>query len=230
VLHGFTGDTDRWGLGNVLDELANDFRVIAMDARAHGRSGKPHELEAYGAPVLSDVLRLMDEVGLGKASLLGFSMGGEVALKLATMHPERFDRLVVGGAGMMVAGDIGHEDYLVWADRLSAVGPSGSIAKARFPGEEIPDPVRTWLDDNDAAALSAFARGMRDLVAAPAALERNTVPILLVIGEGDQFKPQADATLRAGRSVSMHVLPGRDHVGMMFDPTLVSTIREFLSR
>src|SRR5512145_700779 len=70
LVHGFTASVEtNWGQPGVIAALAEDFRVIAIDARGHGKSGKPHDPAAYGANMMEDVIRLMDHLGILKAHI-----------------------------------------------------------------------------------------------------------------------------------------------------------------
>ncbi|MGE5501026.1 MAG: alpha/beta fold hydrolase [Ignavibacteriales bacterium] len=78
-------------------------RVVALDLRGHGESGKPHDPAAYGrGRLVADVIELMDALTLKDVDLFGYSMGARVALKLALEHPERVWNLILGGVGARV--------------------------------------------------------------------------------------------------------------------------------
>jgi pimeloyl-ACP methyl ester carboxylesterase len=213
----------------ILDSLAQDFRVIALDLRGHGRSGKPHDPSAYGRQVLEDIVGLMDELGLESADVVGYSTGAQVGLSLVTEFPERVGRAVLGGGGMLEVGGEEYEWYRAIPDALSGFGPDDTIVDRLFPGGGFDGPLADAVNANDPLAISAFARGMLDLVHDEESLRDNQVPVLLFVGEDDVSKYQADAALQVGNNMRMHVLPGRDHVGAMRDPEFVSSIRGFLA-
>ena len=91
VLHGLLGSSRNW-LSTGRD-LAKHHHVFALDARNHGRS--PHAPEMNYDVMVADILAWMDGQGLGKAAIVGHSMGGKTAMRLACRHPERVERLVV---------------------------------------------------------------------------------------------------------------------------------------
>jgi pimeloyl-ACP methyl ester carboxylesterase len=91
LVHGFLGSSRNWQTAGA--GLAAHFHVLAPDLRNHGRS--PHASEMTYEAMLADVLAWMDAQGLGQAALLGHSMGGKLAMRLACGHPERVDRLFV---------------------------------------------------------------------------------------------------------------------------------------
>ena len=84
-------------------------RVIALDCRGHGKSGKPHDPEAYrGGRMPDDVIRLMDHLSLERADLMGYSMGGMLSSYLLVHHPARFSSVVLAGIG---GGAIGRRAF-----------------------------------------------------------------------------------------------------------------------
>lgn len=91
LLHGLFGMSDN--LLGLARELAPDFYVVVLDLINHGHS--PHrELMDYPS-MAADVFRLMDELGIWQACVLGHSMGGKVAMQMAGDHPGRVEKLVV---------------------------------------------------------------------------------------------------------------------------------------
>ena len=76
LLHGQGNNVDAaWVRTGVLANLSKDHRVIAMDLRGHGKSGKPHEAQAYGEELGLDVIRLLDHLRIERAHILGYSLG-----------------------------------------------------------------------------------------------------------------------------------------------------------
>ncbi|WP_424962609.1 alpha/beta fold hydrolase [Ekhidna sp.] len=91
IMHGVFGSSDNWQtLGKVFAER---FKVYLVDLRNHGNS--PHSDEFDYDVMVKDVVELMDDEDLKKAHILGHSMGGKVAMHLATQHTNRVDKLIV---------------------------------------------------------------------------------------------------------------------------------------
>lgn len=67
LLHGNSLQLDAWIERGILVNLAKDYRVIAFDARGHGKSGKPRDPKAYGRECAFDVVRLMDHLDIDRA-------------------------------------------------------------------------------------------------------------------------------------------------------------------
>ena len=97
LLHGNTGNVNSWLRTGVFQNLAEDYRVIAFDARGHGKSGKPHQISAYGSEMSQDIIRLLDHLNIEKAHIMGYSMGTRILGKLMPSHPNRFLTAILGG-------------------------------------------------------------------------------------------------------------------------------------
>src|SRR3954454_21382831 len=95
AMHGLFGTRDQVLMGSTRLEEAG-FRVIAYDARGHGRSSAPQRADDYGYAVLmEDLLAVMDAFEVERPFLLGVSMGAHTSLRLALEHPERVGGIAV---------------------------------------------------------------------------------------------------------------------------------------
>lgn len=91
ILHGVFGSSDNWQtLGKVF---AEHHKVYLVDLRNHGNS--PHSQEFDYPLMVADIIELMEDEQLETAHILGHSMGGKVAMHLATSHPQRVKKLIV---------------------------------------------------------------------------------------------------------------------------------------
>jgi 2-succinyl-6-hydroxy-2,4-cyclohexadiene-1-carboxylate synthase len=94
LLHGFTGSAATWA--PAVDRLASSHRTMAVDLLGHGRSDAPVDAHRYGfAQTTRDLLVLLDALGIAQAGVMGYSMGGRLALSLAVMAPERVSVLIL---------------------------------------------------------------------------------------------------------------------------------------
>jgi len=91
LLHGLFGSLEN--LGGIARRLQDEWQIHALDERNHGNS--PHTDSMDYPSMAGDVLAYMDARGLDKASLLGHSMGGKVAMQVALMAPERVEKVIV---------------------------------------------------------------------------------------------------------------------------------------
>jgi pimeloyl-ACP methyl ester carboxylesterase len=103
LVHGDAGSLDmNWVEPKVFETLAKNFRVIALDCRGYGKSGKPHDPKLYGAEMAWDVLRLLDHLKIRRAHIVGHAMGSLIAAKLLTLQPKRFlSATLVGQAALL---------------------------------------------------------------------------------------------------------------------------------
>ena len=141
IMHGLMGMLDNWQAPG--KELAEHFNVFIVDLRNHGHS--PHNAEHNYQVMVDDVVELLNDLGLKSANVLGHSMGGMVAMKLAQDFPVRVDKLVVA--------DIGPRSYKVHHQSIIAglrAVPLQDIAKRtdaeQFMKADIPQSgIRQFL-------------------------------------------------------------------------------------
>jgi esterase len=91
ILHGFLGSLDNWR--TAAQRLGARFRVITLDLRNHGHS--PHNPVMSYLALAEDIDEFIDQQRMASAHILGHSMGGKVAMQLATTRPQRVDKLIV---------------------------------------------------------------------------------------------------------------------------------------
>jgi len=109
MLHGGLANANYWG--HQVRALQQHYRVIVMDSRGHGRSSRNEQ--AYGYDLMaSDVLALMDHLGIRRAAIVGWSDGAIIGLDIAMHHPERVSRLFAFAANSDPSGvaDIAKSD------------------------------------------------------------------------------------------------------------------------
>ena len=101
LLHG-NGESSDYFQGQ-MDEFARYYRVLAIDTRGHGKTPRgeaPFTIRQFA----DDLLGFMDAHQIGKAHLLGFSDGGNIAMVFAMKHPGRVNRLILNGANLDAKG------------------------------------------------------------------------------------------------------------------------------
>jgi pimeloyl-ACP methyl ester carboxylesterase len=224
--HGFSADAQlNWELPGVVAALVEGGRrVVAPDARGHGRSDKPHDPALYGEDRMArDMSELFDYLEFEQVDLAGNSMGAIVALITATREP-RVRRLAVGGVGSGVVelGGVNtrHLDTHLLAGALRLDDP-----------EAITDPVarsfRAFADSsptNDRLALAAQADAVHR-VRIP--LERITAPTLVLAGRDDPLADRPEVLVEAIAGARLQILEG-DHLGAVFAPDFApSLVRHF---
>lgn len=223
--HGFAADThSNWRRPGVLDALvATGRRVVSIDARGHGRSGKPHDPGAYRSPAMArDVSALLDHLELEAVDLVGYSMGGFVSLETATRE-SRLRSLVLGGIGegaLPRSGRVGPPiDREAVASALEAeVPPTDNPAGAGF---------RMLADATgaDRLALAAVVRAEPHVMGDLAGV---TVPTLVLAGDDDPLTAGVDQLVDALPNARFVSLPG-DHLGVVGTAEFRDAIIGFLA-
>jgi pimeloyl-ACP methyl ester carboxylesterase len=229
LLHGFIMNmASNWIDGGVFEALSDEYRVVAFDLRGHGGSGKPHDAERYGLEMINDVLRLIDDLELERVHVVGYSLGGILALKLIDLAPERLFSLVLGGAGWV-------RDDQQWkrlAEMLENIKPGESISSHFWPpgSPSPPREIQQIVDNNDSLALAAVSRGMVNVNVAEDALRTNRVPILGVFGEHDPHQAEGTAMKGIARNFTMQLVPGLDHDTLAGSEAFRAAIRKFIAK
>ena len=145
-----------------------DYRVIAIDTRGHGQSSrgeKPFTIVQFA----EDLHDFMDEKGIAKAILLGFSDGGNIALTFALKYPERVERMIVDGANLF---------------------PRGVKPLYQWPIEIGYRIAKLFAKKSDKAKQNAEMLGLmvNEPHIDPVELARLTLPVLVVAGTKDMIK------------------------------------------
>ncbi|WP_432513905.1 alpha/beta fold hydrolase [Kineococcus sp. SYSU DK001] len=226
--HGFGASAHlewpRSGLPQAL--LAAGRRVLAVDARGHGRSQAPHDPARYGeARMARDVVEVLDALGVPDADLVGYSMGAVVASLVAATGPARVHRLVLGGVGAGLVELGGVDTRVLPASRLAVALRTGD------PGA-LTDPVVRGFRDfaastgNDLLALAAQADAVHDR---PIALDAVQAPTLVVAGDEDLLAARPEVLAAAVPGARLTLVRG-DHGTALRDPRFAAGISGFLSR
>ena len=224
--HGFAADSIiNWvtfGTVAALNEAGRS--AIAVDARGHGASDTPHDPAFYGeARMAQDLAELLDHLGLEQVDLVGYSMGAIVALLLATTDA-RLRRLVVGGVGASVV-DMGKPDAL-------RVDGSMLAAALRAPRPaDVADPAARsfrFFAESTGADLLALAAQADRVHRERIALERITVPTLVIAGDADPLAERPEVLAQAILGAQVHLVHG-EHLGVVGRQEFKDAIVAFLS-
>ena len=201
LLHGMLGSSRNWQSAGA--DLAENFHVLAPDLRNHGRS--PHVDEMTYEAMMADVLAWLDANAIPRATFVGHSMGGKVAMLLACRHPERVERLVIV--------DIAPKDYFWPGHRQSFAAMnelnlsdlnSRAEAELRFEARVPGYPLRKFLTTNlerNADGQWRWLINLPVLTTALPTLEKNP------LAAGDRF---TGPTLFIGGGKSTYIEPADD--------------------
>ncbi len=234
LIHGYTASAEM-NFGTIIPPLSKKYKVIALDNRGHGKSDKPHGAEHYGEEMINDSIRLLDHLGIEKAHVAGYSMGGFITAKMVTMYPERMLSATIGGAGW-AQRDPEREGMLdMLADSIENDGSLAPLFAALSPEEDpIPEEQIKMFNDmimriNDPKALASVARGMKGHAVSEADLEKADVPTQLIIGSKDPLKETSDAWMTIQTDDTYIVIDGADHISAPSSPEFLKGVEDFLA-
>jgi pimeloyl-ACP methyl ester carboxylesterase len=241
LLHGIGNNCQTWS--GVIDRLAETHTVIAPDLLGHGASDKPrgdYSIAAY-ANGMRDLLSVLD---IEKATVVGHSLGGGIALQFAYQFPERCERLALVGsgglgpelsAGLRAATLPGAELVLTALTGVSGplrMGFQGLNRIGRMAGwrrvRDLAEAGDALLALKDVEARRAFLRTLRGVVdahgQAVTALDRlylaNSIPMLVIWGSRDPIVPalHAETVRRLVPTARIDVFQGAGHWPHLDDP------------
>ena len=146
VVHGFMASIAlmEQQLPGVLWKMSQDYQVVALDNRGHGKSDKPHDPDMYGLEMVNDVLRLMDFLKLEKAHIVGYSLGGFMTEFMLVHHSDRMLTATIGGMGWIKADDESMTFIVSVADSLDAGNGIAPYVERMWPVGQ-PKPSREQL-------------------------------------------------------------------------------------
>ena len=207
--HGLTSSLKNWYAYGFVEELQKDYRLILVDARGHGRSGKPHDPKDYDLQLrVHDVVAVMDDVGVDKAHYLGYSMGGRIGFGIVMHALHRFHSLVIGGMSPNPAhSDVRPEDRIA----LLRQGMAHYVADAEAKEGPMEAGRKERLLDNDPEALIAATTAPRGTEGLEALLLGLALPCLLYCGEADGFCSGAFEASRVIPHAVFASFPGLNH-------------------
>jgi len=198
LLHGFTGDVSTWK----LSRLSDSFKVITIDIIGHGKSDAPADPNRYTMEaVAKDLCDMLNILGINRIHLLGYSMGGRLALSFTMFYPERVKTLILESSspGLKTEEErknrIRQDEYL--ANTILEDGIEHFVnyweniplfkSQTQLP-EQVQKSIRKQRLKNSPLGLANSLRGM-GTGRQPSwwdHLQKCELPVLLLTGELDQ--------------------------------------------
>jgi len=234
LLHGGFGSLEMFGPN--VDLLAGHRQVIGVDLQSHGRSPAAKRAMTFEA-MADDIGAVIKELDLEKAAIMGFSLGGGVALRTGIRHPEVVERLVLLSTPYMRAGW-----YPEMTAGMDAMGPDVAEPLKQSPMYQDYTRVAPNVDDWPVLVeqLTTLLKNDYDW---SAEISRLTMPVMLVIGDADGLPPShaveffkllggglRDANWdRSGMTRHrLAILPGATHYDINLTPALAAAVIPFL--
>ena len=246
LIHGMAGSSATWGA--IIPQLSQKFRVIAPDLLGHGMSAKPRGDYSLGA--FAVFLRdLLDELGVQRATVIGQSLGGGIAMQFAHQHRDYCERLALIGSGGL-GPDLSPLLRVLSAPGAELVLPvvapqpvlnlgnklGGWLTSAGVQSPRAGQMWHAYSSLSDAQTRRAFLRTLRSVVdyrgQAVSALNKLHVaaglPTVLIWGDHDRIIPVAHAYAAhdALEGSRLEVLEGIGHFPHVEAPSAVAEILE----
>ncbi len=239
LIHGVTGTCDQWA--PVAPLLSSRFSVIAPDLLGHGRSAKPRGDYSLGA-YASGIRDLVVTLGYDKATVVGHSLGGGIAMQYAYQYPERCERLVLvssGGLGeevhpMLRAATLPGSELvlpLIAGRRVRAAGGLVSRLLGQVglrPSSDLSEMARGYGSLADADTRRAFVHTLRSVIDPMGQRVNATdrlylaadMPALIVWGRRDPVIPVSHAGVaeRGMPGSRLEIFEGSGHFPQLDDP------------
>lgn len=224
LIHGFASSKNvNWVYPSWLTELTRaGRRVIALDNRGHGESAKLYDPQDYRLDAMAgDALALLDHLGVTRADVMGYSMGGRITSHIALLAPERVRSAVLGGIGIGL---------------VNGGGPGENVARALEADslDDVTDPMgrtfRAFAEQtrSDRRALAACMRGSRELMS-PETVSRIAVPVLIAVGTVDDIAGSAHELRSLIPGSEVLDIPRRDHMRAVGDRAYKEGVLAFLA-
>ena len=205
LIHGAFGSGTGLLQTGVGRALAERHRVIAPDSLAHGGSDAPADPTRYGARQRAfHLAAVLDALGIERAHVVGYSMGGWMASALAAFHSERVASLAIGGWDVVKGM---YTPAAAWGLPQITYKVLNALIRRDRPQ------LLAWVRPENEPGLAAAIDAMNDLAGLAEAVARCPAPVLFWLGEADLYYP-ASIPFAAAHGIPLIALPG-DHISML---------------
>jgi len=228
LVHGYLGGAAQWRAE--IDRFADRFDVIAPDLPGFAGSAALPPADRI-ADFAASVVAFIDELGLGRITLLGHSMGGMIVQEIAATHPDRIARLILYGTGPLGLMPDRFEPLDISRERVRCDGVAQTIRRIGATWFRAGEAAQGFgivaqlgaTASEDAALAGLEAMGHWD---GRGALSRITMPALVLWGDGDRSYrwPQVEALWQGLPDAALAVIPRTAHAAHLEKPGLFHAI------
>jgi pimeloyl-ACP methyl ester carboxylesterase len=223
LIHGFASNKEvNWVSPSWVGTLRRaGRRAIALDNRGHGESAKLYDPAQYAIEKMAaDAVALLDHLGLPRADVMGYSMGGRIAGFLAARHPDRMRSAVIAGMGIgLIKGGPPRDNILAAMEAPSLADVTDPMGRA----------FRAFAEQtkSDLKALAACLRGYRQTLTREE-VARIRVPVLIAVGTRDEIAGPGKALADLIPGAQLLDIPDRDHMLAVGDKVFKAGVLKFL--
>jgi len=231
MIHGFASNIDdNWRATNWINTLKDKNRLILMDCRGHGKSDKPTNPAQYGLKMMEDIIKLLDHLSIGKASLFGYSMGSRLTLNVLLHEPKRVKSAILGGFALS-----DEPTTFIYETIIKAL-KAENVKQIKNP---IAQEFRRFAESRSgnldalAAVMSAYVQQPDDMFTSKAKIKKNlrkiSVPLLTVVGSDDFIRGDKALFAKLVPNACHFQIQGRDHLTVVPDPKFHMIVKAFLN-
>lgn len=225
LIHGFasSGKINWIDTGWVETLRGAGYQPITFDNRGHGASRKLYDPQLYYAHEMAeDARRLLQHLGIGRAPVMGYSMGARIAAYLMLNHPHVVSCGIWGGMGVNLMTGLEDSEEIISALTAESLDQVTGRAGRQF---------RIFADHNkaDRAALAACMINSREPMR-EADVRRIEAPVLVAVGSEDEMAGSADGLAALLPHGEAFTIDRRDHMRATGDKLFKAAALEFLAR
>jgi len=207
LVHGFLGSLEDWYEYDYVDKLKDDYCLILVDARGHGKSEKSIDKKKYEHKErVLDIIRILDKEKIEKAHYVGYSMGGWIGIGLIKWYENRLNSIVINSV---------HP----FATDMSLLAHAAKTIESWIHEMDMsPAMKRRFLSNDKEALLAAVADNRIDNAET---MKKMKIPCLMMYGEYDDIKENMIKASQLNDIIKLVEIPGADHMGALAHSTFV---------
>jgi 3-oxoadipate enol-lactonase len=239
LIHGFSDNLNMWF--NQMPEFSKQYRVLAYDVRGFGQTNvtkEPYSMDLFA----DDFYELLRALDIESACVLGYSMGGRIALEFALKHPEMTETLILANSGVgaspspdmeerrnMMAGILKQGDIDVISEIMTTASFSPDF------GEKNSDAFQKYKSikmQNDPSEYYAIMQAIVGAIDSPVELNRLKCPVLIIAGERDGLMEAgvAESMRQAIHNAQLQILPTGHAAAIETPERFNQIVLDFLNR
>jgi pimeloyl-ACP methyl ester carboxylesterase len=237
LIHGFASSMAlNWKQTGWVEALKDDYQIILIDCRGHGKSDKPYNKASYGQKMQEDAVKLLEHLSIEKANVFGYSMGALITYRLLLKSPEIFISAILGGFILNLREDEkARNDFREGIKRRIEAFKVDNI-------ELVKDPMARQFREyavmrgNDLAALAAVEGGTLEQFETAASsdqikdsLKKLDVPVLTVVGSNETIAGDKTLVAQLVPDACHFQIQGKDHLTVVPDPKFHMVVKAFLN-
>lgn len=237
MIHGFLSNIEEaWKETNWVETLRENYQLILLDCRGHGKSDKPHDDSYNSQKITDDVIKLLEHLSIEKANFFGYSMGANITFLILMTKPEIMISAILGGFVLTLTDK---EIFSLWDresfKRVIEAFKVGSIKQVKGLI------ARAWRrlaekGENDLIALAAVLTGLFNewskIMTSPAqmrgSLKKIKVPVMTVVGSSELIPGDTTLVAQLVPDACHFQIQGKDHRTVLTDPKFHMVAKVFL--